>query len=98
MKAAEDGLEEFVVDLLEAGADPNSKHLVCTLFKTLIHIIFLHTTCYYLIILHCLFQKTSFSALHAAALSGSVECSRSILEAGANVDVLDEKNIHASHL
>ena len=55
--------------------------------------------------IHCLvnilcfqFQKSSFSSLHAAAESGSVECVRSILEAGANVDVVDQKNIHAAHL
>ena len=28
VKAAEDGLEEFVDDLLQAGSNPNSKHLV----------------------------------------------------------------------
>ncbi|XP_028407753.1 ankyrin repeat and EF-hand domain-containing protein 1-like [Dendronephthya gigantea] len=69
VKAAEDGLEEFLEELLHAGGDPNSKHL-----------------------------KTSFSALHAAAASGSVECARSILEAGADGDALDGKNTHAVHL
>lgn len=44
------------------------------------------------------FQKSSFSSLHAAAESGSVECVRAILEAGANVNVVDQKNIHAAHL
>lgn len=67
--AAQTGLEDFVDELLRAGADPDSKHL-----------------------------KSSFSALHAAAASGSVDCVRSILETGANVDVLDEKNTHAAHL
>ena len=49
-------------------------------------------------ITYILSQKTSFSALHAAAVSGNVECARSILEAGADADALDDKNTHAAHL
>ena len=50
------------------------------------------------IIYHLLSQKTSFSALHAAAVSGNVECARSILEAGGDADALDGNNTHAAHL